>query len=705
MVKGGSTILSLKTNLAVATWPKYTHGKRLLILAAGPDVPSTLAQSCSNLQVVEGEVQRALAKRGLNLPNGAYLLYKELVAGFDGCTLVTNNPTLLSFLLVSCPSLGSPGRLRHTKGLTIIRPLAIQEKGGDVEMSSVGENLISMISPQSAMVSGTSWSRMAQQDGGQSRGKVIMSNPKEAGPLLAPFLLDKLHDGPVFQRNIEVIGPSSVLAFAHCCKGLDDGAAIAEIILRVITALSKHASEDSPELTLEYWQQRVGVQHVWNSGGPMITRFLLVVRPGLQHKLIVDALHGTTLPWDIDGAQPLFASYTFCVCVQCRRRRRDFGAYGCTECTSKGHLDGDSNCPRVLERQSRAALNRTAREVTSSQPTAAAEMNQSASSSASNKRTVPESINRPPTAVGKTVSPGSSQASALTSSPGSPAVEKLSVETAGPSVHTGGRAPSGTGGAGRGGRGGRKGGGPSDSEIIPWLCSFCDTPTGWSSMHNRKYCTRHFRIPAPHELRFERCGFCDHDHPFTKCPILFGAGTSYHMPNCYLDMAVMMGYKVIQTGEVRSIRVQDFLPSLGSLPVASPSGSSHSSLSSLSVASVEGELSVASTSPEIQQVMDVLLKQNQFVATQFRELTETVQNLAEGQSDLHQKLVEQAQLATAVAGSVNNLRQEVDEANQKNKRDLDEAMKQCRAAVEALGGRFGSAGKGVEERPRGGSSK
>ena len=177
------------------------------------------------------------------------------------------------------------------------------------------------------------------------------------------------------------------------------------------------------------------------------------------------------------------------------------------------------------------------------------------------------------------------------------------------------------------------------------------------------------------------------------------------MPNCYLDMAVMMGYKVIQTGEVRSIRVQDFLPSLGSLPVASPSGSSYSSLSSLSVASVEGELSVASTSPEIQQVMDVLLKQNQFVATQFRELTETVQNLAEGQSDLHQKLVEQAQLATAVAGSVNNLRQEVDEANQKNKRDLDEAMKQCRAAVEALGGRFGSAGKGVEERPRGGSSK
>ena len=168
-----------------------------------------------------------------------------------------------------------------------------------------------------------------------------------------------------------------------------------------------------------------------------------------------------------------------------------------------------------------------------------------------------------------------------------------------------------------------------------------------------------------------------------------------------------MGYKVIQTGEVRSIRVQDFLPSLGSLPVASPSGSSYSSLSSLSVASVEGELSVASTSPEIQQVMDVLLKQNQFVATQFRELTETVQNLAEGQSDLHQKLVEQAQLATAVAGSVSNLRQEADEAtrNQKNKRDLDEAMKQCRAAVEALGGRFGSAGKGVEERPRGGSSK
>ena len=120
---------SYKSNLAVATWPKYTHGKRLLILAAGPDVPSTLAQSCSNLQLVEGEVQRALAKRGLNLQNGAYLLYKELVAGFDGCTLVTNNPTLLSFLLVSCPSLGSPGRLRHTKGLTIIARSSACKRG------------------------------------------------------------------------------------------------------------------------------------------------------------------------------------------------------------------------------------------------------------------------------------------------------------------------------------------------------------------------------------------------------------------------------------------------------------------------------------------------------------------------------------------------------------------------------------------------
>jgi hypothetical protein len=118
---------------------------------------------------------------------------------------------------------------------------------------------------------------------------------------------------------------------------------------------------------------------------------------------------------------------------------------------------------------------------------------------------------------------------------------------------------------------------------------------------------------------------------------------------------------------------------------------------------LDGELSVASTSPEMQQVMDILLKQNQFIATQFRELSETVQNLSEGQSDLQQKLLEQAQLATAVAGTVNGLRKEVEEASKKNKQELEEAMQQCRAAVEAMGGKFGSAGKGVEERPRGGS--
>lgn len=221
-------------------------------------------------------------------------------------------------------------------------------------------------------------------------------------------------------------------------------------------------------------------------------------------------------------------------------------------------------------------------------------------------------------------------------------------------------------------------------------------------MHNRKYCTRHFRIPAPHELRYERCGFCDHDHLFTKCPILFGVGTSCHMPDCYLEMAAMMGYKVITTGEVRSIRLQDFLPSLGGLPVTSSAGSSQSSLSSLSVSSLDGELSVASTSPEMQQVMDVLLKQNQFIATQFRELTETVHSLSEGQSDLQRKLMEQAQLATSVAGTVNELRKGVEEVSKKNKQALDEAMKQCKEAVEALGGKFGSAGKSVEERSRGG---
>jgi uncharacterized protein YbaR (Trm112 family) len=46
---------------------------------------------------------------------------------------------------------------------------------------------------------------------------------------------------------------------------------------------------------------------------------------------------------------------------------------------------------------------------------------------------------------------------------------------------------------------------------------------------------------------------------------------------------------------------------------------------------------------------------------------------------------------------------EQEEKRQKRLLELEEAMQQCRAAVEAMGGKFGSAGKGVDERPRGGS--
>ena len=44
--------------------------------------------------------------------------------------------------------------------------------------------------------------------------------------------------------------------------------------------------------------------------------------------------------WDVARTEPLYASYSPCVCLKCRRHRRDKGASGYTAGTSKGHLDG-----------------------------------------------------------------------------------------------------------------------------------------------------------------------------------------------------------------------------------------------------------------------------------------------------------------------------------------------------------------------------
>ena len=69
-------------------------------------------------------------------------------------------------------------------------------------------------------------------------------------------------------------------------------------------------------------------------------------------------------------------------------------------------------------------------------------------------------------------------------------------------------------GGSRGAGKGQKG--KSGTDVIAWLCAFCNTPTGPATEHQRKYCEHLFRPPPIHEVSRARCAFCGHGHLFSN---------------------------------------------------------------------------------------------------------------------------------------------------------------------------------------------
>lgn len=261
-----------------------------------------------------------------------------------------------------------------------------------------------------------------------------------------------------------------------------------------------------------------------------------------------------------------------------------------------------------------------------------------------------------------------------------------------------GRAVMGVGGS-RGAGKGQKGKGGND--VIAWLCAFCNTPTGPTTEHQRKYCEHLFRPPPVHEVSRARCAFCGHGHLFSECPILAERGGGiFWLPRSYLDMCEFQGYPTFMIGQRKVLRIQSLLPTAPSPPLgrfSESSGSFSSSQGSDLTSASASELSLVSTNPDMQQLVSFVSEQHNRLTEQMAALTESVKKLADGQEAL-------SEVGAATCSAVVELRKDVKVQLAENKRDTEAAMTRtlarCNEALRMLGHRSsGSGDTGVSDPP------
>ena len=249
------------------------------------------------------------------------------------------------------------------------------------------------------------------------------------------------------------------------------------------------------------------------------------------------------------------------------------------------------------------------------------------------------------------------------------------------------------------GRGSGKGhSGKKGDAIISWLCAFCNTPTGSANEHNRKYCEKLFRPPPVHELSRARCAFCGHGHLFTECPILFERGGIHWLPQRYLEMCEIMGYPTIKIGERRVLRMQGILPTavpVGPSSDVSDGSSQGSDATSLSLSSAN-ELSLASTNPDMQQLVSFITSHHNRITEQIGTLNSQIKRLVDGQEAL-------SEVGSATVLAVSELRGSVKEQLAENKRETEAAMnrtiEQCKEAMRLLNQPASSGDTGVSGPP------
>ena len=312
-------------------------------------VPSQILRSEESATVMRAKLEAPLKKLGLTVDT-AMVLYKDILPGRTiGCTVFVFDVTVVSYLLLAEPGLGSIGKMLFESQMRLIRPLvySTQMEDGEIRENMTDDQMWPALPGANPYVG----------------MNVDLRHPLEGAPLLAPHLLDLLPFGAVFQCSPERLGTGPVVAIQHFVTGdINADIVIGHVASEIISALSEKLHPDHEHLTFEYWGPRVGVQHVWHKGANTICRILIVVANGQQHQLIVDRFHGTFFPWDFARRQVAYISYPDCMCIGCQTRRKRENGYGCVDCGSKGHLSKDVDCPHLQERIKAGETRRAAKQ-------------------------------------------------------------------------------------------------------------------------------------------------------------------------------------------------------------------------------------------------------------------------------------------------------------------------------------------------------
>ena len=707
--------------------PKGSQIHRILVPSRGQSVAMHLVHSCMPFQAASLEVKYALDT--INQPARADLvIYRDVVDFSDGTALCTFNPILMSYLLIMCPSFGSTEFSLHSYGLETIRNLptrtttSFSSQNEDSDMMEVASN-----QNRPATTNSSAWSKPKKWGSSTSSRTSQVSKIIESPCLLEPRLLNVLPARAVYQRDENYIGPSCVLSFPYNAIGMDYGHIQGQVAWMIIEHLYDVPGISPYELTFERWEPVIGVLSTWSPEGSRISKLLVQVRPGTCHALVVDALHGKYLPCDPRELQALWPQYSLCACSGCQQHRRDTTGSGCIDCAGTNHLARDGSCPRLIERrefQNRRREQAAAKESTvsassyrtppgpapkDSVPVGQSLHKRSASSlvgdysnsdSDDNLTAPPSSLTDSGTSQAQSSLPEAqpiSQPSAKVSPPQLPAtIQSSSQDTAGSAGAKGrgrgrGMAPA-PGKASQSLGAGRGSGKPT---VFPWLCPFCNEPSGTSQLHNSKLCNKPLKLTPPSELSTSRCAFCDHHHSFVDCTMLHDQrlGISV-MPQAYVDIAERLGYQIGTVGNRRFINYQAAL--------TTRDGPAKPGLGSQSAVSLDAN-KVSTLSQELRDALCLIGQKEQALSDQVSSLQGVVTMLSEGQGSLQKQqealqgqLAAQAESSLAIVRSLAKLRTDFEETRTKHEQSFAAGMDRYKATMEEFKKQLGVVDTGVK---------
>ena len=709
--RGGQSLLFCDKTVR-GTWPTHnteagTHYLHRLLVPStreGQMVPTQILRSEESVTVMREKLEAPLKKLGLTV-NTALVLYKDILPGRTiGCTVFVFDVTVVSYLLLAEPGLGSIGKMLFESQMQLIRPLvySTQMEDGEIRENMIDDQMWPALPGANPYVG----------------MNVDLRHPLEGAPLLAPHLLDLLPFSAVFQCSPERLGTGPVVAIQHFVTGdINADIVIGHVASEIISALSEILHPDHEHLTFEYWGPRVGVQHVWHKGANTICRILIVVANGQQHQLIVDRFHGTFFPWDFARRQVAYISYPDCMCIGCQTRRKRENGYGCVDCGSKGHLSKDVDCPHLQERIKAGETRRAAKQghemSTMGQPTL--------TGSAAGTATSGPSTSAAHATAGEptTAARGSSTSTADATLPVIPqgSVPSSNLEGQNGQGNKKGMGRGGPSGRGRGGRGVAR-------AEYNWLCGFCHKPNG-ALFHNSKYCVKPFLLPPLSELSKSACLFCNHDHFFMRCPIVMENGVCV-LPIAYVNMARELKYPVIEVQGQLRLNVAASLPRLTEAH-SSANGSGESSASSQASSDggwanseivLSGGEDQKSMQLQLQQTMNafgdkLMMQMGRQLTERLGEVTASMNQMSQAHNQLQERVVQQTTTTTEMFSNlqeraeattelfstlkerVEECRREAKEAQEKGDKKLEEALKKMAAAAKSIVGEKPKGGKGV----------